>query len=416
MEHSAETTTDALVTEFSPLLINPHFSEGVEENTSVQDSSGVLNEIPEETSPQVATTTQETAPAPSPYRTIGRSLEVIEIDLIQRFELIPDYEEQMDSEHPYVLMTPEGNYCLDGQEMIDEAKLQNLPSMLCDIEIIDNHSTAELILRKLASRVRTRGGNGLYPEIIRNTKLAADFLMCSDEKLVFLGHGGRRYGEGFTQDRDSNVRQILSTRLGKDRNTINTHLLHGQHITHDTFTVLIEHRVSKDFFEKYHRSRKRKIQGQLEKEKLPHTEITSRISADILSFLEEYERSKNEERTEHNQSETTEQQEQNDTQESVVAAETTVHDEDEDDVHSNAVNISGQITEPVNDEDEDDEEVTVPAIKQSVKRSAKRIEEAANEDVDANKLAELLRQEMMRLQRILNRLNVLRNESTMSRT
>jgi hypothetical protein len=393
------TETETLAKDFSIMIGRGDYPEGEEtrENVPGQDPPGVMNGVQDE---DVAS--EEAQAVLSPYRTTGRSIEDVDVNTVQHFTTLPDYIDPMDSEHPYLVRTPRGLFCIDGWEIIEQAIAQGEDVVACEIETIGSHSIAELILRKMASRSRTRGGRCLYPEIIRNTKNAAETLMSLDENLIFFAHGGRRYGEGFSGERDNNVRQILSTRLGKDRDTINTHLLHGQYITSETCDILNARRVKKDFFEKYHRNRKRRLQGQLEEERLPITEIPTRISADILAFLDEYEQGPNEEASEQRER-SAERQEQPAPQNVVVTSEAAEEDDGEAD------DGDVQETECIREPDIDDRaEVSMPTLRESLREAAKRLEEAANDENETEQLIDILRQELLNLQRILNGLNSFR--------
>lgn len=393
---------ETLVNDFSVIMgrNDIHVSEKTQENADSQNSSGVMNGVSEEVTSSGEAALQE----PSPYRTTGRSIEDIEISTIQNFDAIPDYRDSMDSDRPYVLRTPEGFFFLDGREIIQQVRAQGMEFITCDVETVERWSRVDLMLRKIASRIRTRGGEATYAEKVRNVRLVTDELRNSNEDLTFFGHGGRRYGEGFTNDQENDIRSILETRLGKNRNTINSYILHGEHLTPETMEILVNRNIQKGVFETYQR-RKRKLYGKLQKDRLSYPEIASLISTDFISFLEESEQTASETISDQEQT-PAEQLEQNDTPE-----ETIDQDDGSDD---NNVSAAGENAEPADEEIDDEEEVSVPAIKRSVLRSARRIEEAANEEEDANHLAELLRQEMMNLQRILNRLNSLRNEGALN--
>ena len=81
------------------------------------------------------------------------------------------------------------------------------------------HSDAELCLRKAGMRSLTRGGKYVYCEMIRNTMHLTNHFMSSCDDFRVYGRGGKRFGEGFVNNSEDDIRHLLSLRLGKDHDS-----------------------------------------------------------------------------------------------------------------------------------------------------------------------------------------------------
>jgi len=371
------------------------------ERNEDHDSPGVLTGIQdEEQTPREEIST-------STYQTRNRSIEDVQIIIIQRFPLIPYYVDPMDAEYPYVVRTPSGVYCMDGLDKIEEERSKGRDTITCDVESIDNHSIEELVLRKIASRTKTRGGQAIFPEIVRNTCTAAEMLVNSDKNLILFFHGGRRHGKDFSEQRDNNVRQILATRLGYDRDTVNTHLLYGRYITGAAFDTLINLRVKKIVFEKF-QTKKTKLEARLEKERLPVSEIALKISAELLVFVGEYGRQRSETVTAPNQ-QCVELPQDALSEASVEINEPACNGEEEDD--EEPVSHAQETDVTVNAEANDEMDArSLPGVKKAIIVTVRRIEAVTANETDISGIINCLRKEMINLQIILHRLNCFQKE------
>ena len=107
------------------------------------------------------------------------------------------------------------------------------------------------------------------------------------ENPIVFSHGGSRRGTSFTNNREDDIREILSERLGKDRNTINTYLNFGRFLTNEAMDTLIAQNTGRAFFEKAQVNKRIWIKN-LESDGLDEESITNQISLKMLEWLEEY--------------------------------------------------------------------------------------------------------------------------------
>jgi hypothetical protein len=223
----------------------------------------------------------------SPFETVDESFEELDIEAIQPFGIIPDYTIPTDLKYPIVVKTPLNYFCLDGWDLIQEAKAKGNIALICNVEHIAEHSDEELALRKVSLRVKPRGGIASYSELVRNTKRLEEILLASDRDLKVFQHGGRRKGESFTKDKQENVRKVLAFRLAKSVTTINKFLNHAYLLTEETLNFLAEKGAGKDFFEEAQKNKRWQITN-LRSEKVSDEAITSRISEDTMEWFDEY--------------------------------------------------------------------------------------------------------------------------------
>jgi hypothetical protein len=215
------------------------------------------------------------------FKTISRSLEELPTDSIQHFSQIPDFVIPTAAAHPIIIRTTEGNFCIDGWSLVEAAIAEGKTSILSEVDELDSHSNEELCLRKGGIRSLTRGGLTTYPEMIRNAVDLLAMLLSSDDDLRIYGHGQKRYGEGFVNNREEDVRHILAIRLGRDRDTINLYLCHGEYLSSDVLKIFADRRAPKRFFEKTQAKKRIELKNQKGKN-LSIGRITEAISTFML--------------------------------------------------------------------------------------------------------------------------------------
>jgi len=224
------------------------------------------------------------------FNTTKEDITEISVESIQEFPDVPDYIHPTESIHPIVVQTPEGLFCIDGMNLIEHARAQGQTTVRCHVYEIQEHSNTEMAIRKVAIRTKPVGGTCCYAELIRNTKLVADTLMDEMENPVVFSHGGSRRGTFFSNNREDDVREVLSERLGRDRNTINTYLNFGRFLTDEAMNALIDQNTARAFFEKA-QSNKRVWITNLKGDGLDEESITNQISEKMLEWLKEYQES-----------------------------------------------------------------------------------------------------------------------------
>lgn len=246
--------------------------KGNPKNPEHQNPSGVSND------PQIGR-----------FQTTQQEIVELPIDSIQSHTLIPDYRDPTESTLPIVVQTPEGYYCIDGWNLIEQTKAAGQSAIRCHIFHIQEHSETELAIRKVAIRTKPQGGTGSYAELVRNTYFLFKCLMDEMENPIVFSHGGPRRGENFTSNKEDDLREVLSERLGKDRNTINDYLNFGRYITDEVMDTLVTQNTPKAFFEKA-RSNKRRLVTNLESDGLAQENIAMEVSNKMSEWFNEYQR------------------------------------------------------------------------------------------------------------------------------
>jgi len=221
------------------------------------------------------------------FNTTREDITEISVESIQEFPDVPDYIYPTESIHPIVVQTPEGLFCIDGMNLIEHARAQGQTNIRCHVYQIKEHSNTEMAIRKVAIRTKPVGGTCCYAERIRNAKLVSDILMDEMENPVVFLHGGDRRGAFFSNNREDDIREVLSERLGRDRNTINTYFNFGRFLNHEVMDVLVAQNTGRAFFQKA-QSNKRVWITNLEGDGLDEVSITNQISEKMLEWHREY--------------------------------------------------------------------------------------------------------------------------------
>jgi hypothetical protein len=218
-------------------------------------------------------------------RPFEKSIESLEIAEIQHFSKIPDFIDPTRSPYPIIVKSPSSIQCVDGWELIEQAKNQGETRLTCEIIHIQRDSEIEYALWKASVRTMPIGGRCIYPEEVRNTCRLFKMLDETTENPVIFSHGGARRGDDYTNCRENNIRHLLEDRLGKKPKTINKYLNHGQFIGDEASQNLIDARVNKGFFEAIQKDKQRLI-DELTSEQKSHDEIVVAVSDRIISWLE----------------------------------------------------------------------------------------------------------------------------------
>ncbi len=221
------------------------------------------------------------------FDTLEEKIEEVSVCSIQHFEIVPDYVTPADSKYPFVVKTPSSINCIDGWNLIEQAKAEGRSSIICTVEYVAEHCDEELAIRKVALRVKPKAGTGSYAEIVRNVQFLEKILLASNKDLKVFRHGGDRKGEGFINNRQDNVRKVLSSRLGKSVSTINQYLSHAQFLNEETLNFLASQMVEKDFFEEAQKNKRVEI-TRMTGERKSDADITTQISRVVRKWYQEY--------------------------------------------------------------------------------------------------------------------------------
>jgi hypothetical protein len=126
-----------------------------------------------------------------------------------------------------------------------------------------------------------------YPTAVYTITKAYAFLVASKEGLKPLGHGGNRRGAQWTGNREVDGKEVLSLRLHKDRDTVNTYLRYGKWLTDETFEALIEGEADRSFFEIIQPGKTRMVKT-LKGKRQQGSEIAGAVSSLVLKWFGEY--------------------------------------------------------------------------------------------------------------------------------
>lgn len=218
---------------------------------------------------------------------LTKSIGPVGIPQIQRFTLIPDFRTRTAAPHPIVISTPtKGYFSLDGWDLIQQARQQNHPSIVCEIIHVSSDSEIEIALHKAAVRSMPQGGTCSHAEMVGITVRLFGMLMESSENLEVFSHGGARRGIRFTKVREEDVITILTERLGKSRKTILKNLQHGEYLNEQALHAAVEADVPKGFFEVLQQG-KTALVSDLKAVKRSAAEIVEVVSAKMLVWLKE---------------------------------------------------------------------------------------------------------------------------------
>jgi hypothetical protein len=216
-----------------------------------------------------------------------KSIGPVGIPHIQRFTHIPDFLTRTAAPHPIVISTPtKGIFSLDGWDLIQQAREQNRPSVVCEIIHVSSDSEIEIALQKAAVRSMPPGGTCSHAEMVGITVRLFGMLMESTENLEVFSHGGARRGPKFTKCREEDVITILAEWLGRSRKTILKNLQHGEYLNEQALHAAVKADVPKGFFEAVQQG-KATLVSDLKAAKRSEAEIVEVVSAKMLVWLKE---------------------------------------------------------------------------------------------------------------------------------
>ena len=189
----------------------------------------------------------------------SKRFETLPVDQIHHFEAVPDYKASEDVKYPIVVDENGQLQCIDNWSMVEAARTGTLQQIVCLVITPADPSPTDTALRKLASRVKTEGGEASYAEIIRGVKFVRGMLENENSELVTFSHGGKRRGADFNNDKENDLSLVLAYRLGKIAGYVRKYLSHANYLTNDLLDHLVTKEAVKKFFSKLMR---RKIKRQ----------------------------------------------------------------------------------------------------------------------------------------------------------
>ncbi len=335
-----------------------------------------------------------------------RSIQTIPIKDIIQYAVIPDFIIPTSAERPIVVKTPSGNFCIEGSNLINEAITEGESEIVCEVDEMETHSDAEICLRKAGMRSLTRGGGYVYEEMMRNSRNLMQYLMNCSVDLRVHGHGGKRFGEGFTDNREDDVRHILSLRLGKDRDTINSYLNHSSYLSDEALQTLIDKKAPKEFFVKVQAKKRIEIKNELGGDNPSITRIVQVISELILEEFRKYIAEKEDEKNATVPSQPVSSASPDTTEENEPTED---EDEDEDEQENPiAEDITPGSSDPTSGNNE--APVTVETIKLQIVEVSKRIVDEISKEISLDDMKKRLNEELLTITKILAQIDALSGE------
>lgn len=148
------------------------------------------------------------------------------------------YIDQTDSNYPFILNTPKGDFVYDGHDLVEEAKHSGAETIRAFVHIVDEHDDALIELLNLGNRTKTPGGKVRIAETILRLRNCKKHLEDAGENITRYSHGGNRRGASFTNDNVQNIRIILENYSGLKRSSINEYLANAEGIDDETLLKL----------------------------------------------------------------------------------------------------------------------------------------------------------------------------------
>jgi len=173
------------------------------------------------------------------FKTLSEDIVELPIESIKPYSLIPDYRDPTESTLPVIIQTPEGYHCIDGWNLIVQAKAASETNIRCYVATIEDHSDIELAIRKTSIRTKPQGGTGSFSELVRNTRLLRNLIIETTENPIVFSHGGSRRGANFTNNTEDDLCEMLAERLGKHRTTINHYFNFGRYLNDATLATFV---------------------------------------------------------------------------------------------------------------------------------------------------------------------------------
>jgi hypothetical protein len=219
-----------------------------------------------------------------------KSIEPLELPDITHFTGIPDFKKTTRSPYPIIVKSPVSIQCIDGWEMIEQAKQRNETSIVCEIIHILRDSGIETAIWKASVRTKPLAGRCIYAEEVRNTCRLFTMIESMENPVIF-SHGGVRRGDSYIDRPENNIREVLADRLGRDPKTISKYLQHGNYLNDETLQMLINDDAAKKGFFEAIQKEKQRIIDELESQQKEYDEIVDVVSARVLSLLESFQAS-----------------------------------------------------------------------------------------------------------------------------
>ena len=217
----------------------------------------------------------------------------IEIDQITHYEPATDFITLTNLPVPYVIITPEGNFALDGHNLIVDAKSHGKKHIYVLSELWPVHSDYKLSRKKFKLRSATTRDTIFYIETIKHIANFRNKHLRERPDLTEFSVGGAR--KGLDQSSKLNAMLMEDTDLGSE--TISKYLTDVRYLSDAAIDILREFQKksakdvgnypNKAFFESI-RKNKISLAAECESMELKYDEIVIRVSEKVLEAYNKY--------------------------------------------------------------------------------------------------------------------------------
>jgi len=220
------------------------------------------------------------------FRQSALVVEDVTTALIQQFGPIPYYKTPTTSLLPSLVRTPDAHICVDGWNLVDEARKAQQPSIRCEVKYLRQVSETDLAIIKVATRFG-RQDSAPYAELAANLRRLYRLLGETTIAPILFTHGGARADGQSNIGQEGDLVGRLAEYLKKDRSTITDSLNYTKHLSDELLNGLEEKGASKKFFEKL-ASWRRTIRLRLQEQRFDPPEIENRIARAAAQMVEAF--------------------------------------------------------------------------------------------------------------------------------
>jgi len=201
---------------------------------------------------------------------VAEAYEVVRITRIQHFLGLRDYLAETISPNPILAQINDDDvlHCIEAWDMVEDAlnrKQELIFSLVKSVRLPAGADLlTELTILKTAVRMGSQGGPVQYAEGVANMTHLYSKLRASTVNPLIYGRGGARTKGEKGNTRAENIRWVIETRLGRDRDTVTAYLNYGRYLTEEALSELVMGGATKRVFEAFQKPKSEliiKLQG-----------------------------------------------------------------------------------------------------------------------------------------------------------
>ena len=258
----------------------------MEEEEDINKSS-ISNEVRDEILTQEKQVDKENEKNDQP-----KLYEAIVADIIH-FEPATDYITPTQLPCSYIIVTPMGKFCVDGYNLVEDAKEKGSEKIAVLAEFWDKHSVYNIALKKFKLRKSNNKELIYYIETMKHIANLKRKRLNENENLIQFGIGGARKNI----DSNAKLNTLLSAEMELSLETIGKYLADIKYLSDKAIDTLIQYQKqpqetvglypNKDYFEVI-RPKKVRVLMEYESEESDDAAIEKKISDAILAAYEKY--------------------------------------------------------------------------------------------------------------------------------